>query len=206
MYITENKPMMILVVVNIISLMVIFWLLGMILSNERELPGKQTTMELTQSMPAQQTEPSAPTATGKSLGTTKHEVGSDEIDHTVDKSVNFFNTVDVSDQKKNNPIQSTQQVQAVVTGEKPVFNKADQKKLDLSAKTSAEASISSLQSTPVEPADETCTIRVRRGDTLWKISKRIYGTGFKYKRLLKANPHLSDPAQITTGELLRVPL
>ncbi len=50
------------------------------------------------------------------------------------------------------------------------------------------------------------TIRVRRGDTLWKIAIRAYGTGFAYPRIFEANPQLSNPDDLVAGEILRVPL
>jgi nucleoid-associated protein YgaU len=49
-------------------------------------------------------------------------------------------------------------------------------------------------------------IKVKRGETLWRISIRAYGTGFRYKDIFKANPHLTSPHSIVSGEILRVPL
>ncbi len=66
--------------------------------------------------------------------------------------------------------------------------------------------IASIQPAAGERQNAMRTIRVRRGDTLWKISQRAYGTGFAYKRIFEANPHLTSPDDITTGEILRVPL
>ena len=57
-----------------------------------------------------------------------------------------------------------------------------------------------------ERKNEMRTIRVKRGETLWRISIRAYGSGFRYKDIFKANPHLTSPHSITTGEILRVPL
>ncbi len=48
-------------------------------------------------------------------------------------------------------------------------------------------------------------IRVRPGDSLWTIAQRAYGTGFKYKKILEANPQIKDPKQLTVGMILRVP-
>lgn len=66
--------------------------------------------------------------------------------------------------------------------------------------------LSSLKDAEAERQNEMRTITVKRGDTLWKISARAYGTGFKYKRIFTANPHLTSPDSITVGETLRVPL
>ena len=48
-------------------------------------------------------------------------------------------------------------------------------------------------------------IRVRPGDSLWTIAQRAYGTGFKYKKILEANPQIRDPKQLAVGMMLRVP-
>lgn len=66
--------------------------------------------------------------------------------------------------------------------------------------------IASLKDAETERQNEMRTITVRRGDTLWKISTRAYGTGFLYQKVFKANPHLTNPDDITVGETLRVPL
>ena len=45
--------------------------------------------------------------------------------------------------------------------------------------------------------------RVRRGDTLWKISKRRYGTGRKYRRIYKANrKRIRNPNRIYTKQVI----
>jgi len=50
------------------------------------------------------------------------------------------------------------------------------------------------------------TITVKRGDSLWKLAVRAYGSGYEYPRIYKANPHLTNPDLIREGEVLRVPL
>ena len=47
---------------------------------------------------------------------------------------------------------------------------------------------------------------VKKGDTLWAISKRAYGDGSKYPVIFEANkPMLSDPDKIYPGQMLRIP-
>jgi len=49
-------------------------------------------------------------------------------------------------------------------------------------------------------------IKVRRGDSLWKLAERHYGDGSKWKRILKANRRrVKDPDLILTGWRLRLP-
>ncbi len=55
----------------------------------------------------------------------------------------------------------------------------------------------------VEPSQ---THTVKRGDTLWAISKAAYGDGSKYPVIFEANkPMLSDPDKIYPGQVLRIP-
>ena len=74
------------------------------------------------------------------------------------------------------------------------------------------------EASPARPAQESSgrTVRytVQAGDTLWSISERFYGTGFEYKRLLRANAghSMSDSSRFTRtgviqpGWTLTVPL
>ncbi len=47
---------------------------------------------------------------------------------------------------------------------------------------------------------------VQKGDSLSKISKRVYGNALKYRVIFEANrPMLSDPNKIYPGQVLRIP-
>jgi len=47
---------------------------------------------------------------------------------------------------------------------------------------------------------------VKKGDTLWKIAKEVYGDGSLYPEIFKANQDtLSDPDKIQVGQQLRIP-
>ena len=43
---------------------------------------------------------------------------------------------------------------------------------------------------------------IQSGDWLWKISKRLFGTGFYYSKLWALNPHITNPHQIEPGMVL----
>jgi len=49
------------------------------------------------------------------------------------------------------------------------------------------------------------TVRVERGDTLWKIAERHLGNGKDWRRIAAANPELKDPHRIVAGQQLRLP-
>ena len=117
-------------------------------------------------------------------------------------TADHFNKVDVSNLKNNQTEKLTlaQQVAAVASRD---FSDDDSK----SEKSSARKEyLGSLKDAEAERQNEMRTLTVKRGETLWKISTRAYGTGFLYKKIFEANPHLTSPDSITVGETLRVPL
>jgi len=50
------------------------------------------------------------------------------------------------------------------------------------------------------------TVRVGRGDTLWKIAARHLGNGNQWPKIAAANPALQDPNRIQPGQQLRLPV
>ena len=58
------------------------------------------------------------------------------------------------------------------------------------------------QASPTTPD----TVTVLKGETLYKIAQRVYGSGSKYLELYNANKDvLSDPNMISVGQVLKVP-
>ena len=57
-------------------------------------------------------------------------------------------------------------------------------------------------------SNETRSIIVKKGETLWNIAIRAYGNGNDYTKILQSNPQLSETTlkQLTEGQILRVPL
>ncbi len=48
---------------------------------------------------------------------------------------------------------------------------------------------------------------IRRGDTLWQISRRVYGRGVRYSTIYLANQkQISDPNRIWPGQVFSVPV
>ena len=57
---------------------------------------------------------------------------------------------------------------------------------------------------PLEPRDR--SVIIRRGDTLWQISRRIYGRGVRYTTIYFANTeHIDHPDWIEPGQIFSVP-
>ena len=118
---------------------------------------------------------------------------------TADGSVDHFNRVLIEQaQQRNitNKLTFADRIQQAVeeeTGNTPASSNKD-------------IYIASLNQASEERKNEIRIIKVQRGDSLWLIAKRAYGTGFEYPRIFKANPHLTNPDKIKTGDFLRVPL
>ncbi len=50
------------------------------------------------------------------------------------------------------------------------------------------------------------SVIIRRGDTLWRISRRVYGRGVRYSTIYLANQdQISDPDRIWPGQVFNVP-
>jgi nucleoid-associated protein YgaU len=62
----------------------------------------------------------------------------------------------------------------------------------------------SVQSNPV--VSQLGTVEVRRGDNLWQISRRIYGSGMRYSTIYQANTdQIRDPDRIYPGQIFVMP-
>ena len=83
------------------------------------------------------------------------------------------------------PGQAQAQAQAVVPAPQPVEQPA----------TTAAA---------LQPVDG--SVIIRRGDTLWQISRRVYGRGVRYSTIYLANQQqIADPDRIWPGQVFSVP-
>ena len=57
---------------------------------------------------------------------------------------------------------------------------------------------------PLQPVNS--AVIIRRGDTLWQISRRVYGRGVRYSTIYLANQQqISDPNRIWPGQIFSVP-
>jgi len=114
---------------------------------------------------------------------------------------NNLNVVDVSQAKSKSSSKTLAQQVSSLVDESTNDNTSNSKK-----NPGWQNYLKKLNTEGEERKNEMRTIKVKRGETLWRISIRAYGTGFKYKTIFKANPHLTSPHSISTGEMLKVPL
>lgn len=69
----------------------------------------------------------------------------------------------------------------------------------------ASAQPPSVTAAPLQPVDG--AVIIRRGDTLWRISRRVYGRGVRYSTIYLANQsQISDPDRIWPGQVFSVPV
>jgi nucleoid-associated protein YgaU len=54
------------------------------------------------------------------------------------------------------------------------------------------------------PATQTGTVRVQRGDSLWKLAEQHLGNGTRWHELAELNPEIGDPNVIHVGDSIRL--
>lgn len=112
--------------------------------------------------------------------------------NTNQKQVDVYNKIDVQNSSGSDALsQLSDQIDAL-TSEKV-------------QETDTKSYTTSLQSEVGTRENEMRIIVVKKGDTLGKIAKRAYGNVMDYKRIYKANPHLTRPDRIYVGQKLRIP-
>lgn len=73
-----------------------------------------------------------------------------------------------------------------------------------SSSQSASAEPKTIQQAPLAKSDS--SVIIRRGDTLWQISRRVYGQGVRYTTIYLANENqINNPDRIEPGQIFTVP-
>ncbi|QLF71374.1 LysM peptidoglycan-binding domain-containing protein [Peteryoungia desertarenae] len=73
-----------------------------------------------------------------------------------------------------------------------------------SAPTAATAEPRTIEQAPLAQSDN--SVIIRRGDTLWQISRRVYGQGVRYTTIYLANANqIANPDRIEPGQIFVVP-
>ncbi|RYE53922.1 MAG: LysM peptidoglycan-binding domain-containing protein, partial [Rhizobiaceae bacterium] len=61
-----------------------------------------------------------------------------------------------------------------------------------------------IEQAPLQQSD--ASVIIRRGDTLWQISRRVYGKGVRYTTIYVANrTQIENPDRIMPGQIFTMP-
>ena len=61
-------------------------------------------------------------------------------------------------------------------------------------------------SSPIDMKNERRTVIIKPGNSLWRIAARVYGSGFRYTEIYKANlDQIRDPDLIYPGQVFKLP-
>ncbi|MEN0088361.1 MAG: LysM peptidoglycan-binding domain-containing protein, partial [Pseudomonadota bacterium] len=73
-----------------------------------------------------------------------------------------------------------------------------------SSVTQTDAAVPTTTFEVTETKDQ--SVIIRRGDTLWRISRRVYGQGIRYTTIFLANrDQIQDPDRIFPGQVFGLP-
>lgn len=108
------------------------------------------------------------------------------------------------------PLPTAAVAEAQATVEKPAAEAApatDAAPATEPAQAPAETAAAAPKTIEQEPLKESKnTVIIRRGDTLWQISRRVYGLGVRYTTIYLANANkISNPDLIEPGQVFQVP-
>lgn len=103
--------------------------------------------------------------------------------------VDYYNRLTIQDSGKNDLQNSINQLMGT----------NDAKQSEYTAKLDKEADVRQ---------NEVRSITLQNGDTLWSLAKRAYGDGLLYKKILSANPQITEEnaRKLKIGTLIRVPM
>ncbi|MCD2177596.1 Ig-like domain-containing protein [Rhizobium sp. C1] len=81
---------------------------------------------------------------------------------------------------------------------------ADQQAANAEASSAAGNAPKSIEQAPLKESKD--SVIIRKGDTLWQISRRVYGRGIRYTTIYLANQDMIDnPNRIAPGQVFGVP-
>ncbi len=83
-----------------------------------------------------------------------------------------------------------------------IFDVGNEEKKLLEVSKYIEGKISNTEWDDIAIATKVDKYEVQKGDWLWKISQRLFGTGFYYSKIWSLNPHILNPHKIEPGMVL----
>lgn len=85
---------------------------------------------------------------------------------------------------------------------KMIFDVGKEEKELLEMAKSMQGKIPSNEWSEIAGATTNSTYTVQRNDWLWKISKKLFGSGFYYSKIWALNPYITNPHEIEPGMVL----
>jgi nucleoid-associated protein YgaU len=93
--------------------------------------------------------------------------------------------------------------QSASTEARPVNQQSAKQSTEVAAVDQSQPKV--IEQAPLKPSASASVI-IRRGDTLWQISRRVYGLGVRYTTIYLANQdQIADPDRIMPGQIFGVP-
>jgi len=100
--------------------------------------------------------------------------------------------------------QTSAVVSAAADGTQAAPSGSATKEIAAAAPVNAEQQPTTIQQAPLKESKN--TVIIRRGDTLWQISRRVYGAGVRYTTIYLANrEQIGNPDLIQPGQVFGVP-
>lgn len=119
-------------------------------------------------------------------------------------SVNSNNSVNASSNTASSTNNSTAQEQTTVSSDENSTNKKTDNNVNQSTNNSADTENNSEDTSSQGNSSIPKTYTVEKGDNAWKISKKIYGTGDYYLKILEANK-LDENGALVVGQEIVIP-
>jgi nucleoid-associated protein YgaU len=172
----------------------------------KEEPAKQDTVAADRSKPAD-----SATTTAQTVDKTEGQMNSDEVQVTakVDRLTKSTDaTAETKADSNASPeadVKPADGASATTTDAKAVGDDAAAAgDKAASQETAAADQPKVIEQAPLKQSDG--SVIIRRGDTLWQISRRVYGKGVRYTTIYVANKmQISDPDRIMPGQIFTMP-
>jgi len=123
----------------------------------------------------------------------------DKLDSIKDE--NFIETPKVVEEVKESKEENSEKV-AKKTEKPEIFDVGKEEKRLLELATFVEKKIPSDEWNEIATASKVERYVVQEGDWLWKISQRLFGSGFYYSKIWSMNPQITNPHEIEPGQVL----
>lgn len=173
-----------------------------------EVPAKQDTAAADQSAPPDDVKAADASVAAPTVDKREGEVNSDEVQVTakVDRLTKSMDATAKVETKTDDAATPADGASAVTTAgtEAGGDNAAANADETVGEATASADQPKVIEQAPLKQSDG--SVIIRRGDTLWQISRRVYGRGVRYTTIYVANKtQIDDPDRIMPGQIFSMP-